>query len=124
MNKYNILKNIAIFFLAILVYLVFLTTLNYLEIISPKVLSVISFIFITILFMYSGFYLASKSENKGYLSGLIMGEINIGLLFLISLILQCNIKFNMFLYFLILVLASTMGGMFGINFNNKLEKKQ
>lgn len=124
MNKYNILKNIALFFLCILVYLVIVTTFNYFEIMSPKVISIISFIFITILFMASGFYLANKSENKGYLSGLIIGGINMGLLFIISLILQCEIKTSILLYFLILILASTMGGMFGINFNNKALKKE
>ena len=119
MKKANILRNIAIFFLVMLVYLIIITTFNYFELISPKVISVISFIFITLLFMFSGFYLANKSESKGYLSGLIMGGINMGLLFIISIILQCDLKLNILLYFLILILASTMGGMFGINFNNK-----
>ncbi len=124
MNKYNILKNIALFFLCILIYLIIITTFNYFEILTARIISVISFIFLTILFMASGFYLAKKSENKGYLSGLIIGGINMGLLFLISLILQCDIKKSILLYFLILLLSSTMGGMFGINFNNKELKKE
>ena len=80
-------------------------------------------IFLIILFMYSGFYLAKRSNTGGYINGLLIGGINICLLFIISLIFKCNIEVNIILYFLILLLSSTMGGMFGINFNNKLNNK-
>lgn len=125
MRKINILKNIGILFLVLLIYLLVVTIFNYFEIISPKVINIMSFIFIILLFFCSGFYLAYKSESKGYLSGLVMGGINIVLFFVIALLLGCNIKLNILLYFLILLLASCMGGMFGINFNNKkLEKNK
>lgn len=121
-KKRVILRNIAIFFLSLLIYLVIATTFSYFEIVSYKVINVISFIFLLMLFMYSGFYLAKRSDSKGYINGLLIGGINICLLFLISLILKCNIELNIILYFLILLLSSTMGGMFGINFNNKLDE--
>lgn len=120
MNKIRpILKTIALFFLLMLSYLIIITTFTYFNVMSYKIINIISFIFIVLLFMSGGFYLATKSNKKGYISGLIIGIINITLLFIISLLLKCNINTNIILYFLILLLSSTMGGMFGINYNSK-----
>lgn len=122
-KKMIILKNIALFFLILLIFLIISTTLSYFNIVSYNVINIISFIFIIILFMYCGYYMALRNNSKGYLNGLLIGGINICLLFIISLILKCNIEINIILYFLILLLSSTMGGMFGININNKKDIK-
>ncbi len=122
-KKMIILKNIALFFLILLIFLIISTTLSYFNIVSYNIINIISFIFIIILFMYCGYYMALRNNSKGYLNGLLIGGINICLLFIISLILKCNIEINIILYFLILLLSSTMGGMFGININNKKDIK-
>ena len=113
------IKPILYFYLILLIYLILGTTLNYFEILDYKSLSIISFIFIILLFMFIGFLVASKSNKLGYINGLIIGAFNIILFLFITLILGQNPKITITLYFLILLLSSTIGGMFGINYSNK-----
>ncbi len=118
-NYRNYLKSIIIFLLSLIVYLFIITTLAYFNVISYKVVSVTSFIFITLLFMYNGFMMGKISDAKGYLSGLIIGGVNILLVVLLALILRCFPGIKSLIYFLVLMLSSTLGGMFGINFKRK-----
>ena len=70
----------------------------------------------------SGFKLAKKSNSKGYKSGIVIGVINMLILLLISIILRSEITSSIILYFLILLLSSTIGGMAGINYKIKNEQ--
>lgn len=115
MKKNIIFKNLLIFVLSLFSYLLIISTLNYFEILSIKTISIISFVFLIFLFLSSGFLIAQKIDSRGYISGLIIGGINFILLFLISIILNCELSLSYLLYLLILLLSSTMGGMFGIN---------
>lgn len=115
MKKNIILKNLLIFVISLICYLLIISTLNYSEILSIKAISIISFIFLILLFLSSGFLIAQKIDSKGYISGLIIGGINFTILFLISIVLNCDLSLSYLLYLLILLLSSTMGGMFGIN---------
>ena len=65
--------------------------------------------------MASGFYLAKKSENKGYLSGLIMGLSNVLLMVLLGIIFRSIPGITSIIYYSTLILSSVIGGMFGIN---------
>lgn len=114
------LKSIAYFYVILLGYLIVAGLFNYFEIINFKVMSVISFVFMILLFMFMGFYIASKSNKKGYINGLIVGGFNIVLFLFIALIIGENPKLSIGLYYLILLLSSTIGGMFGINYKNKI----
>lgn len=113
------LKSLVYFYLILLSYLILATTFSYFELLSFKVISVVSFIFMILLFMFIGFYIASKSEKKGYINGLIIGGFNIVLFLFIALIIGENPELTIGIYFLILILSSTIGGMFGINYQNK-----
>lgn len=116
MKKYkSILKSLGWFYSILIIYLLFITTLAHFNLISYKVVSVFSFIFMCILFMITGFNLGKKSEKKGYLTGLFIGAINILLILLLSLILRSLPNIKSLLYFITLLLSSTLGGMFGIN---------
>ena len=112
-------RGILYFYLILIGFIVFITTFNYFNIIDYKTLSIISFVFMIALFMLSGFLIAKKSNRNGYVNGLIMGIINIVLLLFLSLILGESPKLSVGIYFLILLLSSTIGGMFGINFKTK-----
>lgn len=72
-----------------------------------------------LLFMYSGFFIAKNNERKGYVNGLIIGVINIVLILLLSLLLGSNTKISIGIYLLILLISSTIGGMFGVNVKRK-----
>lgn len=121
MKKFkNHLKGISWFYIALLGYLIVITLLNYLNLFNQKTISIISFIFVILLFMFIGFYAASKSEKKGYVNGLIIGGFNIILFLFLAFILGETPRLTAGIYFLILLLASTIGGMFGINYKNKI----
>lgn len=113
------IKPMIYFYVTLLSYLIIITILNYFNVVSYKSVSLISFIVIILLFMMIGFMAALKSKKKGYINGLIVGGINIILFLLLSFILGAKLKINILIYFLILILSSTIGGMFGINYNNK-----
>ena len=116
MKKYkSILKNSGWFILSIIIYLFIITTLAHFNIFSYKTVSVLSFIFMCILFMISGFKLGKKSQKRGYLSGLFIGTINIVIILLLALILKSIPNIKSLIYFAVLLLSSTRGGMFGIN---------
>lgn len=120
MKKYkNILTSIGWFFGSLLIYLIIITTLAHFNLISYKTVSVLSFIFMCLLFMYNGFSLGKKSSKRGFLSGLMIGAINIILVLLLAIILRSIPGFKSLIYFAILLLSSTLGGMFGINFKKE-----
>lgn len=116
MKKYKIiLKSLGWFLLSIIIYLLLITTFAHFNLISYKTVSVLSFIFMCILFLISGFKIGKKSEKRGYLSGLFIGVINILVILLLSLILRSIPSIKSLIYFATLILSSTLGGMFGIN---------
>ena len=120
MKKYkNILTSIGWFFGSLLIYLIIITTLAHFNLISYKTVSVLSFIFMCLLFMYNGFSLGKKSIKRGFLSGLMIGTINIILVLLLAIILRSIPGFKSLIYFAVLLLSSTLGGMFGINFKKE-----
>ena len=120
MNKYKkFLITSAWFLLSLIIYLLIITTLAHFNLISYKVVSIISFIYIILLFMTNGFIIGKKREKRGYLSGLLIGVINVILILFLALIFRSFPEVKSLIYFLILLLSSTLGGMFGINFKKK-----
>ena len=116
MKKYkSVLKSLGYFSLSILIYLLVITTFAHFNLFSYKTVSVISFIFMCLLFMISGFNLGRKSEKRGYVTGAFIGGVNILFILILSLILRSFPGTKNLLYFSILLLSSTLGGMFGIN---------
>ncbi len=112
-------RGVMYFYSILIIFLLVATAFNYFNIISYKTLSTMSFIFMILLFIFMGFFIAKNSERNGYVNGLIIGFINIILLLILSLLLGENPKLSIGIYFLILLLSSTIGGMFGINFRIK-----
>ena len=120
MNKHkDILINMAYFISALLLYLMIVTLFASINVLNYKSVSVISFIYTIILFMIMGFRLARKLDKRGYLSGFLMGTINIVLMFLISILFNTPLDFKILTYYLVLILSSIFGGMLGINFKKK-----
>ena len=116
MKKFNnILINLGYFLVSLIIYLIIITTFSYFNLINYKTISIISFITLNILFLINGFKLGKRSDKKGYLSGIIMGLSMILLLLFLSIIFRRLPSIKSFIYFLVLLLSSTIGGMFGIN---------
>lgn len=111
----NYLKFIGIF-LAIELAITFVMSLFNLLGASGEITSLIIFILNIILFFALSFINAKKKQKRGYLEGLFIGLIFILLMYLIKLIIVNN-SFNIatIIYYIILLLSSILGGMFGIN---------
>lgn len=116
MKYKKFLLSMAYFLLSLIVYLLIITTLAHFNILEYKTISIISFIYIVGLFMFNGFIIGKNSERKGYLSGLLIGLFNIILILILAMIFRAFPEIKSLIYFVILLLSSTLGGMFGINF--------
>ena len=116
MKKFSLILNNYIFFiLSMLVYLIVISALGHFSLFSYKVVSVISYVFMVILFFITGFKLGNRSISKGYLSGLIMGLSNVLLMVLLGIIFKSIPGVTSIIYYSTLILSSVIGGMFGIN---------
>lgn len=111
----NYLKFIGIF-LTIELAITFVMSLFNLLGASSGITSLIIFILNIIIFFALSFINAKKKQKRGYLEGLFIGLIFILLMYLIKLIIVNN-SFNIatIIYYIILLLSSILGGMFGIN---------
>ena len=116
MKYKKFLMGMAYFMLSLIIYLLIITTLAHFNIIGYKTVSIISFIYIVGLFMFNGFIIGKSSEKRGYLSGLIVGIFNIILILILAMIFKSFPEVKSLIYFVILLLSSSLGGMFGINF--------
>ncbi len=73
-----------------------------------------------ILIFVLSFINAFKLKKKGFLEGIILGLIFIIVMIIIKLILFDNsISIATFIYYAILIITSSLGGMFGVNKKSK-----
>jgi len=116
----NYLKNIGIttlyMLLIILLTTLFITSLNYFNVIGKNMLSIFKILIAVSTLFIGGFMMGKKSKQKGWLEGLKLGLIFIIILVLFNTLgLQNKIEFKNILYYMILIISSIFGGMIGIN---------
>lgn len=99
----------------ILIISLILSLIYYFTNISYKTISSIILVMILGLFFYLGFKNGKESKSKGYLAGLKMGAIFVGIMFLFNLLFIRTFKLSLFIYYLLLLMSSVLGGMLGIN---------
>ena len=83
----------------------------------------ILFIFTALGFFIINFINGQKAANKGYLEGLKLGSIAIGIFFLISLLTKDFFSPSKIIYYLVLILISTISASIGINFKKNTNLK-
>lgn len=65
---------------------------------------------------FAAYFVARKSESKGYLTGTIVGLISFALVTVISLIVnKTGLTVNTLFHLIIIVLSSAIGGIIGVN---------
>ena len=111
----NYLKLLGIVLGYILVISLLMSLIYYFSNISYKTISTIILIMILILFFILGFRNGKESKSKGYLAGLKIGLIFIGVMFIFNLIFIRSFKLPLLMYYLLLIMSSILGGMLGIN---------
>lgn len=111
------------YFSVILVPLVFLTLFPFiLSLINLFDIEINRFIYlgsIILLSIITGMLLGFVTEKKAYLKGLALGSIMSIIMFLISLILKSKFSFYSLIYYLIVIVSSTMGSIIGITKKDK-----
>ena len=113
-NKYkNILYFIGIYFL----YVMVLTILNYLF--NNINFTLINYIFNSVFFLIFGIKIGKKTVSRAYLNGLKCGLIISLILFLINIILIKNISTYTVIYYILIIISTTIGSMIGINIKKK-----
>lgn len=124
----NYLKKIGrafIYLFSILLISTFIfSLLNYINFIGPKFLTVIKIIIPIISLLVSGYIVGKNSKNNGWLEGAKFGGIFIVFLFLFNyLALKNNPELKTLIYYLILLISSIVGSMFGITKSTLNEEK-
>ncbi len=111
----NLLKYLG-YYTLFLITLVFITSLLNLIGVNSTITNLLIFIFNISLFFIFGLKNGKKANNKGYLAGLKVGGLFLLVLLIISLFTSKNIfSLTTIIYYLVLILASTLGGSLGIN---------
>lgn len=115
----NYIKKIGISILysmiSLFILTLILTIFSYFNIISDDFTSILK-ILIPIISIIIGSYKLGKNSNKlGYLEGAKYGLICIILLLIFNLIINNDFKVRYLLFYIILLVSSTLGSMIGIN---------
>ena len=110
MKKYIIFTSIPL--ISILSLSIIFSIINLFEISIHPSIYLISIILISLTL---GYFIGINIKDKGYLKGLIAGSIFILILFLISIIITRNIKIYTLLYYIIIIICTTLSTMIGIN---------
>ena len=110
----KILNSLFTFFIIILVGTLVITILNYFNILSNSIISIMKLILPILGMFINSYRLGKTSEKKGYLEGLKFGGIVI-LIFSLLVILLDKFELKSLIYYLILILTSIMSSTVGIN---------
>ena len=100
--------------LSIIITLLLLTTLYYFNIINESTYNILKIVILLISIFFNSLLLGRKAKNKGYLEGIKLSLILI-VLFLIPTVILSNFNIKVLIYYLIMILTSSLGSMIGIN---------
>lgn len=98
-----------------LIYLTILVVLHYTGLLKLSSVSKINFVVSSIVMLILGISIGKKTSKKGYLEGIKIGLIIIGILFLLNTILYRTFSLYLLVYYLIILTSSIIGSMIGIN---------
>lgn len=114
-NIKRYLISIALSLGLILVFALFLNILNYFDLLNKGMYKAVLVLFLVISIFVGSYNLGNNSKEKGYLNGIYFGIIISILFIILSLLFKENISISSFIYYLIIVITSSIGGTIGIN---------
>lgn len=94
-------------------------TLNYFGVMSNKITNVFNIIILFMACFLSGIVIGKKAINKGYLEGLKIGGMISGSFLLISLLLKNKFTLIKIVFYILIIVISTIGSIIGINKKGK-----
>ena len=107
------LKELVIVITSSIISLLFLTILYYYDYISDTNYSFFKILSILIIIFYSSYRLGNKATSRGYLEGIKLSLIIILLLFSTTIVFS-NVQVKLLLYYSIIITTSILGSTFGI----------
>lgn len=109
------LKSILWIIVPFLVMSLLFSLLYYVNILGDNIYNYIKLFTPIVSLFLGGLYLGKHSTKKGWLEGLKLGGVNIIILFMISYLgFNQGFTFKLFIYYLIFLLVTVFGSMFGI----------
>lgn len=114
LKNLGISSGIAVASVFILTFLI--TLLNYINIISNRMVSIFQIMIPIISLLIGGYILGKKSQKKGWLQGLKLGFLLIIVLILFQYLgLHMNFNIKNLVFYLLLMMSTIFGSMIGIN---------
>lgn len=115
------LKSLLIVFGSIILFSLVLTTLSYFNLLTINHIRPFYLILPFLAILVSAFLLGRKTKEKGWLEGLKLGLIFLVITTLINLLFfRTGFSKQIFIYDGIMLLASMLGSMIGINFRKRI----
>lgn len=111
----KIVRPMLMWTISIILYIVVLSVLNYTGLISLASVVKINFIAVAVITLIFGILCGKKTSKKGYLEGIKMGSMIVLIIFLLNLIFYRTFSLYILLYYLVIIVSSTIGSMIGIN---------
>ena len=108
-------KSIVITLISVIILTFLFTFLNFFNFISTKTLNIIKIIIPIFSLALGGYIIGTKSHKNGWLEGLKFGVITVVLFIIIAVIIQQKIEIKNLIFYILLILSSTLGSMIGIN---------
>lgn len=113
------IKTIGYEFILILIFTIIYTILYYFNITNSNINNILKIISFILVFILTGIHIGRLSSKKGYLEGLKISLISILVFFLLSLIFKNDMSISQIVYYLIIIVTTTLSSMIGINFKKK-----
>jgi len=115
----NFIISVFISIILMLTLVLFITLLNYYDVISSNVLSVLKIIIPLLCVFISGLFLGTKATKRGYLEGIKISAVFILMLILFNVLLNESLNVKDLIFYLIILFSSVFGSMIGINQKKK-----
>lgn len=114
LKKYKeYLKNIILFSSLELFLVIIISSLNMFGM-SSSISSIILLIINVCIFLFFGYIHGNTQKYRGFITGFVTGLIFTLFMYIINILFfKGNFNINLFMYYLILILSATLGGMIG-----------
>ena len=110
----KLLSNFLFAFIFIIILIGITTFFSYFNILNNNIIKIIKLLIPIIAIFISSFRMGKCGKKRGYLQGIYLGISFISFIFLINLLFFKSLDLKLLIYYLIILLVSAFGGMFGI----------
>lgn len=115
----SLLKMLLVNFLVIVIGSIIITLLYYFNITSSSIYNIFKLALPILSLFFTTKSFAKNAREKGYLEGAKIGVLTVIIFIIITSLTKQDFNLKMTIYFLLLLITSSFGGMVGINQKEK-----